>query len=89
MTFYPEVKIPESDIIEYISEGDPEYIKRFIIKIISDKYNKSVDEYYALALLLIAEITSKLIKQFKCGDPDKSKKCKELNILVNELLSEL
>lgn len=86
-TFYPEVRIPESDIIEYISEGDPEYIKRFIIKIISDKYDKSVNEY--CALLLIAEITSKLIKQFKCGDPDKSKKCKELNILVNELLSEL
>lgn len=84
MTFYPEVKIPESDIIESISEGDPEYIKRFIIKVISDKYNKSVDEY--CALLLMAEITSKLIKQFKYEDPDKFKKYKDLNILVNELL---
>lgn len=83
-TFYPEVRIPESDIIEYISEGDPEYIKRFIIKIISDKYDKSVNEY--CALLLMAEITSKLIKQFKCEDPDKSKKYKDLNMLVNELL---
>lgn len=84
ITFYPEVKISESDIIESISEGCPEYIKRFVMKVISDKYNKSVDEY--CALLLMAEITSKLIKQFKYEDSDKSKKYKDLNILVNELL---
>jgi hypothetical protein len=83
VTFYPEVKIPESEIIEYVSEGDPEYIKRFIMKIISDKYNKSVDEY--CALLLMGEMTSKLAKQFKYEDPDKSKKYKELNELINEL----
>lgn len=83
VTFYTEVKIPESEIIEYVSEGDPEYIKRFIMKIISDKYSKSVDEY--CALLLMGEMTSKLAKQFKYGDSDKSKKYKELNELINEL----
>lgn len=83
VTFYTEVKIPENEIIEYVSEGDPEYIKRFIMKIISDKYSKSVDEY--CALLLMGEMTSKLAKQFKYEDPDKSKKYKELNELINEL----
>lgn len=83
VTFYTEVKIPENEIIEYVSEGDPEYIKRFIMKIISDNYSKSVDEY--CALLLMGEMTSKLAKQFKYEDPDKSKKYKELNELINEL----
>lgn len=53
------------------------------MKIISDKYSKSVDEY--CALLLMGEITSKLAKQFKYEDPDKSKKYKKLNELINEL----
>lgn len=82
-TFYPEVKISENDIIEYISEGDPEYIKKFIMKIISDKYDRTIDEN--CALLLLMEMTMKLARQLKYECPEKSKKYKEINLLVNEL----
>lgn len=85
LTFYTDVKIPEQEIINYIAEGTPENIAKFVTKIITDPYNKDIDEY--CSLLMMADWTKKLSKQTKYECPELSKKYFELNKILNELFT--